>query len=363
MNLIARTMLAGYALLLRLCPWRFRQDFGAEMQAVFAEALAAAAERGCAALMALFWHELRDWPVLLAAEYRHAWREWRRGALRRICAWPAAGGPRTNHRRSKVSNTSQHSVWYLKSQRHAILASLPPLLFGVGLAAVLLLVGPRPQTVPQWLLMLGVVPGALAALGILGGGLVAAVRRVPDWGYAWVGAAVMVFVLSVQVIGEELAESGITLPPVAEAIVGVTVIVGGLLALGIAARRGWAQAGMVSIGLASMMGLSVCYSASSGPLHRHDVAVLAAPLGLICAVLCYAYVRRSGLVRLGAILGVWCLNALGIWLASRAWQDWQLAHDRPSFAVPTLAFLTAALLVGPLLGGLAEVARRLPRRA
>jgi hypothetical protein len=363
MNAVMRLALNCYALLVSLYPRPFRREFGAEMCAVFAAAAAAANPHGRVALMALLWRELRDCPGLLWAEYRHAWQEWRRGALRRICARPAAAGPPTDRRRLNVSNASQHSVWNLKDQRHAILASLPPLLFGVGMAMMLVLVGPRPLAVPQWQLMLGVVPGALAALAIFGGGLVAAVRRVPDWGYAWVGAAVMVFVLSVQVIGEELAESGITLPPVAEAIAGVAVIVGGLLALGIAARRGWAQAGMVSIGLASMMGLSVCYSASSGPLHRHDVAVLAAPLGLICAVLCYAYVRRSGLVRLGAILGVWCLNALGIWLASRAWQDWQLAHDRPSFAVPTLAFLTAALLAGPLLGGLGEIARRLPRRA
>jgi hypothetical protein len=262
-----------------------------------------------------------------------------------------------------MSSASSYNPWTVDDRCHAILASLPPLVFGLGLVATLLLIGPRPLSVPRWQLMLGVAPGALAAAAIFGGGLLAAVRRLPSWGYTWLGAAVAAVLLSAQVVSEELAESGTTLPPAAEAIAGAGVVLGGLVAVVVAARRGWAQAGLVSIGMASMLGLAVCHSASAGPLHRHDVAALVAPLGLLSAALSYIYVRRPGSARVVAVFGVWCLNAVSVWLANRVWQDWQLAHGRPSFVLPMLVFLTGVLLIGPFLGWMGEALRRLPGRA
>ena len=137
----------------------------------------------------------------------------------------------------------------------------------------------------------------------------------------------------------------------------------GLAALGVAARRGWAQAGLVSIGLASIMGLAVCFSAGSGPVHQYDVALLTAPMALCPAMLSYVYVRWPGEARLGAVAGVWSLNAVAVYVTSRSWQDWQSAHGKPALAVPLLVFLTGVLLAGPLLAWLGEIARRLPRRA
>lgn len=54
-----------YTVLLRLYPPDFRADFGAEMDAVFAEAASAAAERGWISLLGLLQRELRDWPGAL----------------------------------------------------------------------------------------------------------------------------------------------------------------------------------------------------------------------------------------------------------------------------------------------------------
>ena len=51
-----------YAALLRLYPRSFRAEFGAEMRAVFAEAVVGAAGRGWASLVGLLLRELRDWP-------------------------------------------------------------------------------------------------------------------------------------------------------------------------------------------------------------------------------------------------------------------------------------------------------------
>jgi len=56
-----------YALLLRLYPRRFRAEFAEEMQAVFAEAMAEATERGVAAFIAVCLGEMRDMPGSPAA--------------------------------------------------------------------------------------------------------------------------------------------------------------------------------------------------------------------------------------------------------------------------------------------------------
>jgi len=54
-----------YAVLLRLYPPGFRADFGAEMEAVFAEAVSGVAERGWISLLGFLQRELRDWPGAL----------------------------------------------------------------------------------------------------------------------------------------------------------------------------------------------------------------------------------------------------------------------------------------------------------
>ncbi|HUM70488.1 MAG TPA: hypothetical protein PLK31_16770, partial [Chloroflexota bacterium] len=52
-----------YRLLLWFYPRSFREEFGAEMVAVFTEEVAEAATHGRAAWLQICWRELRDWPV------------------------------------------------------------------------------------------------------------------------------------------------------------------------------------------------------------------------------------------------------------------------------------------------------------
>lgn len=363
MRVVLPIVLRCYAFLIRLYPRRFRLDFEVEMQVVFAAAIADSARRGWIALFALLWRELRDAPRRLLEEHRSSWQERHPGVRVSSVARPAVSTFSGCRRRWAMSLSIEPRKWVVGVQRHAVVASLPPLAFGIALASALLLVGPNPLAIPQWQLLLGITPPALTALAIAVGGVIAALRRLPDWGYTWLGSAAMVVLLGAQVVGEELAEAGITLPPEAEAIVGAVLVIGALAALGVAARQGWAQASLVSIGMASMMGLAVCFSASAGPLHRHDVAILVAPLGLLMAVVSYVIVTRSGTARTVAVAGLWCLNTGTVWLTGRVWEDWLLGHGKPSFVLPLLAFLTGMLLIGPLLGWLGEMLRRLPARA
>ena len=68
MNKIIRS----YALLVRLYPRKFRDKFADEMQSVFADSIAEAAQRGLAALIALCLQELRDLPGAILREHWQA---------------------------------------------------------------------------------------------------------------------------------------------------------------------------------------------------------------------------------------------------------------------------------------------------
>ncbi len=75
MTLITRLFIWVYAVLLRLYPQPFRDQFGEEMQRVFRDTLADAAARGRAALLWVCWRELCDLPGALLLEH---WRRRKR---------------------------------------------------------------------------------------------------------------------------------------------------------------------------------------------------------------------------------------------------------------------------------------------
>jgi hypothetical protein len=65
-----RALQRVYGLLLRAYPAQVRDEFGAEMEAVFAQAAARALDRGWPPLILLCWRELRDWPAAVVRAHR-----------------------------------------------------------------------------------------------------------------------------------------------------------------------------------------------------------------------------------------------------------------------------------------------------
>jgi hypothetical protein len=240
----------------------------------------------------------------------------------------------------------------------SLVAALPPLLLGLGILLNALIVGKPWYTVSPWRLYLGIALELLAALVIAVGGVIALWRRLPDWGYTWLGAALMLLAGGVKMLAEERAETGqFLISPIGDIAVTVLVFLAGLAALAAAAWRGWAQAGMVSIGLATTLALSLCATATNAPFYRYDLALLAGPLGLLTAALTYLYARRPGLVRLAAIAGIGLASIGTSWAVSRAWTGWLLSRGQPSPLLPFLILLVGSLLTGPCLGLLTQPLR------
>jgi hypothetical protein len=328
MNLILGRLLRTYTLLTILYPYGFRREFSREMQAVFQDKLVAKMAAGKWELWRAFWKEVHDWPGAVLTEYWFALRE--------------------TFGRGLMSLIMEDKSWKIEHRRDAILASLPPVLFGICIALGALVVWEPWYTIPRWRLLTGfaimMLPGLIIGLG----GIWALIKRVPPWGHTWIGGATMGLVLFVKTIAEERADSGLPLlSPVMDIVITIIFLIGIAVLIGVFAWQGWRHAGMISLGFATMVGMSSFSMVTAAPLNRYDLALLAAPVGLVMSLLTYLYVRKDDLGRIITIVGFGLLNTVMLLVVAKAW-ELPSVHAFP--VVPFLVVLTGALLVGPLAG-------------
>jgi hypothetical protein len=114
-----------------------------------------------------------------------------------------------------------------------------------------------------------------------------------------------------------------------------------------AAIRGWRLAGLFSLAAGGTFGLSIYLAIIAGPFFRHDLAPLAAPLGLTYAWMVAAFQRADDLPSLIPIAALGTLNVASFLLANRVWHDWLDEQSRPSPFIP-LILLGIALLLARL---------------
>jgi len=345
-----------YGWMVQLYPPGFREAFEDEMKMVFADAATEAAARGLVPLMTLWLHELRDWPETVVSAYG-SWALTMRsqfngeGGLMMVREWNEATADRP---------------WAIKGQGRAVLAALPPLIIGLGIGAGATINGGSWFDLALWqkglLMLLTVLP-----VGILGvGGLVALVRSIPEWSYTWVGGTFVAATVLLKILAEERAEVGAAIvSPGVDAGIALALVLAGGVVLVIAALRGWAQAGLTSIGFVSIFGITTFSMLRAAPFQRNDLVLLAAPLGLAQALLTYVYVRGRGwgVARWLYLGAIWLLNGAPMVLAHRVWQPWLAARGRTSPVLPLLVIVTILAWAGPLAGLLGKPIRRSLNRA
>jgi hypothetical protein len=338
-NALCKRLSRCYALMTFIYPYEFRQQFSREMRSVFEEKLLARAGSSKWQLWHIFWLELRDWPAAVLREY------W--DAINKILG------------RGIMSLITEDKHWSITDRREAFLAALPPLIFGCGIALSAAVIREPWYAIPRWQLYAGLLITLLpAAVVVLGGGW-ALIRRLPEWGYPWVGAAGMGILLFVKTLAEERADEGL---PMVSPVIDI-LIAGFLLAclsvlLGLAAWRGWRHAGMVSLGFATVIGLFTLQAVTAAPFNRHDLALLAAPAGVLMSLLSYLYVHQGDALRIAAIVGYGFLNTTMLLIARSVWQPWLIARGMPSPVLPLFVVLMVAVLVGPVAGMVGRPLRR-----
>jgi hypothetical protein len=336
MNMVIQRISDFYAFLTFLYPYEFRQLFSNEMQTVFQKNLIAASKTGKWALWRSLWKEIRGLPTAILTEYWFAFRDTLgRGIMFLI---------------------TEDKSWRIEDRRDAIIASLPPVLMGIGVAMGALVIWEPWQMIPRWRLLTGFVITLLPGLVIGLGGLWALIKRLPPWGHTWIGGAGMGLVLFVKTIAEERADFGLPMiSPLMDNVIAIILLLGIAVLIGISAWQGWRHAGMVSLGFATMAGMASFSMAMAAPFNRYDLALLAAPVGLIMASLIFLFVRNGDGGRAIAILVYGVMNAFVFFMIASIWN---LPEGTPSPVIPFLVVLTGALLVGPIAGLIGRPIRR-----
>lgn len=237
-----------------------------------------------------------------------------------------------------------------KYPRKALWASMPLFLFGIGISLNSLVRAGPWYTVPLWRLLLSIGVGLVPMLFIGFVAILALLRRVPDGFWLWMGVAYMGFTLFVKTFSEERAEVGrAMLTPTLDIALAVAVLLFGIGLMIWAAWRGFRQAGLLGIGLSGTLALSFFLAVTAAPFYRHDLALAAAPVGVVFTALAYAFLRGSTTARVGVLAATLVINIGSIAMGMNAWSDWLEEQGRAAPLLPLLILSAGLLLSSPLL--------------
>jgi len=351
-----------YCLLLRFYPRKFRYEFSDEMLLVFTSSVNDAAQYGFVSLACTFLREMRDLPGSIMHQYLDRIHDRAISLYKQMIkflSWMIFDQGRdpimTEKNKSNNWNISKHD---------ALKAVLPPVLFGLGITLAPLVAGGKWNEIPRWRLYTSVVVMALPMAVIAVGGFIALVKRIPDWGYTWVGVAMMGALMLIKAYAEELDDIGrYIISQVGDLVLGSTALLGVLVVLAWVAIRGWQQAGLMSMGMASVLGLTLLQTVSNPPMNRQDLSMLSLPLGIFAGGLIYLYATHKHGIKALSLTGVGIMNIVLIWVAHTAWLPWMLSRDKVSPIWPLVILFSGALLSGPVLGWMSTPLRRKLRNA
>ena len=257
-------------------------------------------------------------------------------------------------------------------RRDALLAALPAGILGLSITVSLLLRAPLSRLVVGGPTRVHYSPviitgGMMVTIGLIGlaalilviGGVVAVARRLPLWGYTWIGTTVMVIVFALVAAAEDL-------PYLVSPLIDVLIMMALLLLLGVALGavgwRGPLLGGLAGLSTTMILSLMVVSWASNPPINRLDVGLLVGPLGLIYGGLLYSFVtgppaRRAALLAVGGLL---CLATMFGVEYGVFWQ-WRVSHGQTGQPLILGAVGLAILAFGPAVGLVAQRLR--PRLA
>lgn len=246
--------------------------------------------------------------------------------------------------------------WNIQDRNRALLASLPMLLFGGAVTLTWLVIGGPWYLASEGQLRAALIAG-LAVCGIIViGGLIALLKKFPDWGFTWLGVNIIGFLL----LAKGAAEEGVI--PITDAV-GMAILIPVMLFSGlvlvIAVLRSWQAAGLVSIGMSTTIALSHFHMVAIGPYHRVNLVVLGLVFGFIFSFLTLFYTQTKPLYQALVLAGIGLINIAITWLANTIWVS-ELAkqgvknYGRFSPFIPIAVIIVLIILATPLSGLLSK---------
>ncbi len=244
-------------------------------------------------------------------------------------------------------NKSENKNWKIDNRSQALLACLPPLIFGSAVSLTWMVIGGPWYTATQSNLRLGLYMG-LAVAGIIAiGGIIALIKRLPSWGYAWLGMDILGFLRFVQGIVEEGPH---LLPAWLITVIFIAAMAFSAFMLLRAVLESWQAAGLVSIGMSTCMALYNTHLMAVGPYQRTDLAILGLICGLVFSICTYIYTRARQGMQIAMLGFIGLLNIAILYLANQVWSVKMAAAGKASPLVPLLVILLILLLAGPFAG-------------
>jgi hypothetical protein len=351
MTYVQRIIIRVFNYIVGLYPTDFKTQFGDEMTLVFSDVVEDSIKRGLGSVINVLLIEIKDAPLLITSAYWFTFLNWFTSTIRRSYQKEQSIGSVDIGRSGYMRLTDISGKWDVDKRREAIIASLPPLIFGFGITLSWLIIGNHWYDIPQWQIYTGVSFGIIAGLIIAIGALIGLIKRLPVWSYTWLGSVCIGFILVIGSFVDELIERGYEIPKVISVIGNMIVLLIIILVISFVANRGWQLAGLLGIGLASTMGLSLVHTIVIPPYNRFDLVYISTLLGLLTSVMIYNYILADhNLWQLGMLIMVGAVNIGTAMVASFAWLPRLSELGKPSPMVPLIIIITGLLLVGPILG-------------
>jgi hypothetical protein len=350
-----------YTYCMRFYPTDFRLEFEEEMCEVFTKAISESKEHRFRDFFIFVLREFRDLPKNLIREHWCQLETWIHG----VPFLKMQQNLSDQIGRSQWMNMFEHNgVFNFPNKQQRLLSALPLFLFGLGISLTSLTYGGPWYSVPTGQLILSIAIGLLPMAVIAIVGLVALIRRIPDWGITWVGCAFMGLIVFVKTLAEELAESGqrIISQPVEIGIV-VLLFFAGMAILVIVGMRGWQRGGLLSIGLSVTFTLTFLWAVTAAPFYLNELAVWAGPISLLIAGMTYAYTNGTQLTKFMILVGVGVANYASIFLVNTVWHE-RFPMRMGSFSpIAFILFMLAFLICGPFMALITKPIQKTLRRA
>lgn len=256
--------------------------------------------------------------------------------------------------------------------RSELIAALPPTLFGLAMMLTTLIIfsldglvigGPSRGVLASEIspirLGAGVAVSGAAVLALVAGALLGAWRRLPRWSYTWAGASTWAMAFALAVAGED---KPVLISPWADALILMGLLVLIVAPVIVAAVRGWHDAALVGLGMATNISLNIIASMTAGPFNRVDIALACGPVGLLYSALILWFMRGDTQVKAVSLALVALLGGGVTLVAYTVWRDWLIAYGPQWQPLIFLAQIWGSLVAGLVLNRIASGLRLIPRK-
>jgi len=340
-----------YEQIAALYPKVYKAQFQEEMVAVFSKIAEYDGKRGIAYLVKAILIELLDAPQAILSAYWYVFQENIKGMLLPVVTLGSDDLANDSAERSdQMTSDGNPLLWRKEKRKEAIIASLPPMIFGAGISLSWFVIGSRWFEIPPWQLIAGLFIGLTASVILAIGAILGLIKGLPDWSFTWLGSSAIGFILMVNTFVDEVTETGYEISPLTNTIGNIIVLILLLPVILLGAKHGLTQAGLVSIGMASTLGISLIHAVVIPPISRHELVLLSLILGSITSVLIFFFFIIQSKWRISLMIMIGMLNIGTAAIASYAWKPWFNQKESPSPFPTLIVILTILLLAGPVLG-------------